>query len=323
MYPPCLATKRLVRLSLSQVRVSSTFSFYHFPLSPSCACVCLSSLSIREQTPSSSIVRFGRARGCCSTSGSQLDGSEVRLSSFHLARKLSARQGRAVWDSQSEQGCSPGRRSMRNPSVPTCTGCIRALCRERNPAQPLAPPASGSGAPTFRHAVRCPHPPCHFVLSFDHVVPGKYFFPFSPNRVLPFSFSSFLFPCRSSRSRYVGVFTRSCKRIPASAIYTLSRFPFFLVHLRDRNADAILGLQAFPSTWRNASKAALNFVFLVLCSAGSLRFSKKCKFPNGRGITVASENKWISTIEGDWNDRSKGLVSCLIWTPCTYNDHQR
>lgn len=157
MYPPCLATKRLVRLSLSQVRVSSTFSFYHFPLSPSCACVCLSSLSIREQTPSSSIVRFGRARGCCSTSGSQLDGSEVRLSSFHLARKLSARQGRAVWDSQSEQGCSPGRRSMRNPSVPTCTGCIRALCRERNPAQPLAPPASGSGAPTFRHAVRCIH----------------------------------------------------------------------------------------------------------------------------------------------------------------------
>lgn len=157
MYSPCLATKRPVRLSLSQVRVGSTFSFYRFPLRPSRARVRPSSLSIREQTPSSSIVRFGRARGCCSTSGSQLDSSEVRLSSFHLARKPSTRQGRAVWDSQSEQGCSPGRRSMRNPSVPTCTGCIRGLCRERNPAQPLAPPASGSGAPTFRHAARCIH----------------------------------------------------------------------------------------------------------------------------------------------------------------------
>lgn len=299
----------------------STFSFYRFPPSPSCACVCLSSLSTREQTPSSSIVRFGRARGCCSTSGSQLDSSEVRLSSFHLARKLSTRQGRAVWDSQSEQGCSPGRRSMRNPSVPTCTGCIRALCRERNPAQPLAPPASGSGAPTFRHAADASTMSLCIVVRPRRA--GQIFFPFSPNGVLPFFFSSFLFPRRSSRSRYVGVSTRSCERIPASAIYTLSRFPFFLVHLRDRNADAILDLRAFPSTSRNASKAALNFVFLVLCSAGSLRFGKKCKFPNGRGISFASENKWISTIEGDWNDRSKGLVSYLIWTPCTYNDHQR
>lgn len=300
MYSPCLATKRPVRLSLSQVPVGSTFSFYRFPLRPSCACVGPSSLSIREQTPSSSIVRFGRARGCCSTSGSQLDSSEVRLSSFHLARKPSTRQGRAAWDSQSEQGCSPGRRSMRNPTVPTCTGCIRGLCRERNPAQPLAPPASGSGAPTFRHAARCIH---HVTLYCRPRRAGQIFFPFSPNGLSSLSFSP-----RSSfpvdpRDRDTSVYP-----LPASAIYTLSRFPFFLVHLRDRNADAILDWQAFPSTSRNASKAALNFVFLVPCSAASLRFAKKCKFPNGRGISFAWENKWISTIEGDC-----GMIAVKVW----------
>lgn len=221
MYSPCLATKRPVRLSLSQVPVGSTFSFYRFPLRPSCACVGPSSLSIREQTPSSSIVRFGRARGCCSTSGSQLDSSEVRLSSFHLARKPSTRQGRAVWDSQSEQGCSPGRRSMRNPTVPTCTGCIRGLCRERNPAQPLAPPASGSGAPTFRHAARCIH---HVTLYCRPTTSCRAnFFPFFAERpFLPFFFSSFLFPCRSSRSRYVGVSTPSLGHIHPFAFPVLS-----------------------------------------------------------------------------------------------------
>lgn len=138
---------------------SSRFDIFVLPFpSSSLLRVCLSVVSVYPRADSLLVGRpFGRARGCCSTSGSQLDSSEVRLSSFRLARKPSTRQGRAVWDSQSEQGCSPGRRSMRNPSVPTCTGCIRALCRERNPAQPLAPPASGSGAPTFRHAARCIH----------------------------------------------------------------------------------------------------------------------------------------------------------------------